>query len=405
MESYLDYIDRDPYEFYERKLEQGTVHWDEGMNAWLVMGYEEARTVLVRHDVFAHPYNSFAGASETQGGPRGILLLQGEEHTRMHNFLLSHFSPGVVRKYQEDLIGPLVRRRLDEVLATDRGDMSSGFAGKVPSDVIAALLGLDWHDEDLLTKCRVWNTTIFRWSETFGEDPVATAEALDAATRLNEVLLPVIRARRDEPRDDMISMLWKRGPEVLDPWGEEEMLAQCRVLFFAGSDTTAHLLRNAIYVLVNNPHLQEQLRRSPERIRDFVDEVLRMHGPIHFRVRVATSDFELGEQYVKAGDRLHPVNASADRDPKHYANPHVVDIDRKPLRDHLAFNAGPRFCVGAALARGEAVEAVTELLARVDEIAWDSNAEPPRFRGHMPRSYDPLNVVVSGRTDSTGGES
>src|SRR4051794_35441363 len=96
MESYLDYINRDPYEFYERKLAEGPVHWDEGMRAWLVFGYEEARTVLVRADVYEHPYNSFAAASETQGGPRGILLLQGEEHTRMHNFLLSHFSPGVV---------------------------------------------------------------------------------------------------------------------------------------------------------------------------------------------------------------------------------------------------------------------------------------------------------------------
>lgn len=397
MESYLDYIDRDPYDFYARKLNEGAVHWDEGMNAWLVLGYDEARTVLVRSDVYEHPYNSFAAASETQGGPRGILLLQGEEHTRMHNFLLSHFSPGVVRKYQEDLIGPLVRRRLDEVLGNNRVDLSSGFAGKVPSDVIAALLGLDWHDEDLLTKCRVWNTTIFRWSETFGENPDATADALDAAQKLNDVLLPVIRARRAEPRDDMISMLWERGPEILDPWGEDEVLAQCRVLFFAGSDTTAHLLRNSIYVLINRPEIHYQLRNDGSRIRDFVDEVLRMYGPIHFRVRVASVDTELGGQQIKRGDRLHPVNASADRDPSHYANPHVADIDRKPLRDHLAFNAGPRFCVGAALARGEAVEAVAELLGRVDALSWDTSAEPPRFRGHMPRSYHPLNVVMERR--------
>jgi cytochrome P450 len=397
VESYLDYIDRDPYEFYARKLKEGTVHWDEGMNAWLVLGYDEARTVLVRSDVYEHPYNSFAAASETQGGPRGILLLQGEEHTRMHNLLLSHFSPGVVRKYQQDLIGPLVRRRLDEVLNDDRADLSSGFAGKVPSDVIAALLGLDWHDEELLTKCRVWNTTIFRWSETFGENPDATADALGAAQRLNEVLLPVIRARRAAPRDDMISMLWKRGPEILDPWGEDEVLAQCRVLFFAGSDTTAHLLRNSIYVLLNRPGIQERLRGDPSRIRDFVDEVLRMYGPIHFRVRVASVDTELGGRHINQGDRLHPVNASADRDPGHYADPHEANIDRKPLRDHLAFNAGPRFCVGAALARGEAVEAITELLDRVEELGWDNDAEPPRFRGHMPRSYHPLNVVMQRR--------
>jgi cytochrome P450 len=395
METYLDYINRDPYEFYARKLAAGPVHWDEGMKAWLVLGYDEARSVLVREGVFEHPYNSFAAASETQGGPRGILLLQGDEHTRMHNFLLSHFSPGVVAKYQEDLIAPLVQRRLDEVLAQDRADMSSQFAGKLPSDVIAALLGLDWHDEDLLTDCRVWNTTIFRWSETFGEDPQATAEALDAAAKLNEVLLPVIRSRRTDPKDDLISTLWQRGPEILQPWGEEEMLAQCRVMFFAGSDTTAHLLRNSIYVLTKDPSLQADLRGDNTKIRDFVDEVLRFFGPIHFRVRVARVDTELGGQHIKAGDRLHPVNASANRDGRHYPDPQRIDINRKPLRDHLAFNAGPRFCIGAALARGEAVEAVERLLARVESMSWDPDAEPPQFFGHMPRSYRPLNVLLT----------
>ena len=44
----------------------------------------------------------------------------------------------------------------------------------IPSDVIAALLGLDWHDEELLVKCRAWNHSIFRWSETFGEDDEVT---------------------------------------------------------------------------------------------------------------------------------------------------------------------------------------------------------------------------------------
>src|SRR5439155_5917594 len=101
------------------------------------------------------------------------------------------------------------------------------------------------------------------------------------------------------------------------------------------------LLRNAIWLLVTQPELQDELRGDVQRIRDYVDEVLRLYGPIHFRVRVALADTELGGKAIKAGDRLHPMNASANRDPRHYADPHRVDIGRKPLRDHLAFNAGP----------------------------------------------------------------
>ena len=64
------------------------------------------------------------------------------------------------------------------------------------------------------------------------------------------------------------------------------------------------------------------------------------------------------------------------------------------MRDHLAFNAGPRFCVGAALARAEAVEGISVLLESVRSMSWDALAEPPEFRGHMPRSHRPLNVVL-----------
>ena len=396
-ESYLDYVDADPYDYYTRKLDAGPVHWDDGMRAWLVFGYDESRFVSTKPELFEHPYNNFRGAKEVQGGTRGILMLQGDEHERMHHFLLSHFSPAVVRGYREKLIRPLVQRRLDELAERSHADLSADFAAKIPSDVIAAMLGLDWHDEDLLIKCRAWNHSIFRWSETFGEDDDALAESLDAAAALEGVLMPVIMARRDQPADDLISVLWQRGPEILQPWTEAEVLAQCRVLFFAGSDTTAHFLRNAMYVLMTQPAWQTELRGDERRIQDFVDEVLRYYAPVHFRVRVAREDVELGGQLIKKGDRVHPMNAAANRDPHHYPEPNDIKIDRKPLRDHLAFHVGPRFCIGAALARGEGLEAIHELLERMDHIELDPDAEPPRFVGHMPRSHRPLNSILTTR--------
>jgi cytochrome P450 len=395
MTSYLDYIDSNPYDYYSTQLQAGPVHWDEGMRAWLVFGYEESRFVATRQDHFHHPYNELRGAKEVQGGTRGILMLQGAEHDRMHNFLLSHFTPSVARRYREQLIRPLVRRRIEALAGAGRADLAAAFASKLPSDVIAALLGLDWHDDELLTKCQVWNHLLFRWSETFGEDEQALRDSLDAAQALNAVLMPLVRERRQHPTDDLISILWAKGPELLQPWTEVEVLAQCRVLFFAGSDTTAHLLRNAIYVLTTQPQWQAKLRGDDAAIEDFVEEILRYYAPVHFRVRVAITDVELGGQTIRAGDRVHPMNAAANRDPRHYSDPDTINPQRKPLRDHLAFNVGPRFCVGAALARAEGAEAISQLLAEFSDIAPDPAADPPRFVGHMPRSHEPLNSLLT----------
>ena len=393
--SYLDYIDRDPYDYYTAQLKAGPVHWDDGMRAWLAFGYEESRFVATRQDYFRHPYNELRGAKEVQGGTRGILMLQGAEHDRMHNFLLSHFTPAVARRYREELIRPLVRRRIEGLAGHGRVDLAAEFASKIPSDVIAALLGLDWHDDDLLAKCQVWNHLLFRWSETFGEDERALQDSLSAAESLNAVLLPLVRERKLWPQDDLVSILWAKGPELLQPWTEVEVLAQCRVLFFAGSDTTAHLLRNAIYVLMTQPEWQLKLRGDDDAIQAFVEEILRYYAPVHFRVRVAIEDVELGGQMIRAGDRVHPMNAAANRDPRHYPDPNTLNPQRKPLRDHLAFNVGPRFCVGAALARAEGAEAISQLLAGFSEITLDAEGEPPRFVGHMPRSHEPLNAVLT----------
>jgi cytochrome P450 len=394
VQSLAETRDQDPYEFFGRKLSEGPVHWDERMNAWLVVGYEETRYVQLHEDKFNHPYFKLQGAADVYGGARAVLLLQGDEHHAVHHFLLRQFTPSTTRTYREKFIAELVGRRLDAMGDRNRIDLATEYATMIPSDVIAAMLGLDWRDRELMEKCRLWNIATFRWTETFGDDDSAYAEANAAAQALNEILLPVVRARREHPRDDLISVMWTKGEGVLDHWDEEEVLAQCRVLFFAGTDTTSHFLKNSIFALVEQPEYQDLLRGDEARIEAFGEELLRYLAPVQFRIRVAAEDVELGGVLIKAGDRVHPVNAAANRDPEHYENPGTVDLNRPSPKDHLAFNVGPRYCVGAALARAEEVEVIKHLLDRYRNIRWNENAEPPRFRGFMPRSFSPLNVVV-----------
>lgn len=393
MHSLKETRDHDPFPFFAQRLTEGPVHWDEGMNAWIVVGYEECREVQLDEGRFAHPYTELKGATDIYGGPRAVLLLQGEQHHAVHNFLLKHFTPATVRTYRTDFIGELVSRRLDAIKGRTHVDLAAELASVLPSDVIAALLGLDWRDEDLMDRCRSWNSTMFRWTETFGEDDEAYADAAAAARNLNEALMPVIRARREEPQDDLISVMWAQGDGVLETWGEEEVLAQARVLFFAGTDTTAHFLKNAIYTLLQHPEVQDQIRGDERKIAAFGEEVLRYLAPVQFRVRVATRDTELGGQSIRKGDRVHPINGAANRDPHQFAQPDEVDLDRKNLKSHLAFNVGPRYCVGAALSRGEEVEVILQLLERYS-FRTDPDAAPPAYRGYMPRSFSPLHAVL-----------
>ncbi len=394
MDSLKDVKEKDPYPFFEERLARGPVSWDEGMNAWLVVGYDESRYVQLHEEQFAHPYAQLAGAADVYGGPSGVLLLQGEQHHSVHNFLLKHFTPMRVNGYRTSFMADLIARRLDAIEGRTHVDMATELLDVVPSDVIAAMLGLDWQDKELMAKCRIWNKTMFRWTETFGEDEEAYIAARDAAAQLNDVLRPVIRERRLEAKDDLISILYHQGTGLLDTWGEDEVLAQARVLFFAGTDTTAHFLKNTLYLLLQYPEYQDQLRGDEAKIVDFGEESLRFIAPVQFRVRVATQDVEIGGQLIRKGDRVHPVNAAANRDPHHYERADDFDPHRGNVKDHVAFNVGPRYCVGAALSRGEEIEVFKQLLERYESMRWDEDAEPAQFRGYMPRSFSPLNVVL-----------
>jgi cytochrome P450 len=314
----------------------------------------------------------------------------------MHRYLLQFFSKSVVQAYRETIIRPLVDRLLDRLLPIGSADLAGQFSQILPSHVIAVMLGIPIEDEELLEKTRHWNDDIMRWSETFGEEPHALATALESADRLRETLLPIIRDRRDAPRDDFISKLWAEGPRILEPWTEDEVLAQCRVLFFAGSETTAHGLSNAVSYWLSDPQVRSRL--STETIPHYVEEILRVFGVIHFRVRVALQDVELGGKLIKKGDRVHPMNSAANRDAGHFDHADLVDLDRARIKQHVAFNVGPRTCIGAELARGEIIEAMERVTRRLPDAELDPNKPAPRYLGHMPRSFRPLNVTFSPRT-------
>jgi cytochrome P450 len=394
--SYLTFIDRDPFPYYEQLRNEDPVHWDEAMQAWLVTRFDDCTFVMKNEEIFGHPYHDFKGAANVQGGARGILMLRGDEHTRMHRYLLQFFSKSIVQSYRETIIRPLVDRLLDRLLPVGSADLAGQFSQILPSHVIAVMLGIPIEDEELLEKTRHWNDDIMRWSETFGEDPDALASALDSAEHLRATLLPIIRHRRDAPGDDFISKLWAEGPRILEPWTEDEVLAQCRVLFFAGSETTAHGLTNALSHWLGDPEIRASL--TAETIPNYVEEILRVFGVIHFRVRVAVQDVELGGKLIKKGDRVHPMNSAANRDAGHFDHADLVDLDRPRIKQHVAFNVGPRTCIGAELARGEIIEAIERVTQNLPDAELDSGKPAPRYLGHMPRSFRPLNVKFSPRT-------
>jgi cytochrome P450 len=260
-----------------------------------------------------------------------------------------------------------------------------------------SLFAMEWRDEALAARVFELHDHVMSWIGKKNSGEAETTRAAAAAKEIVSILLPDLMKRKQAPGNDLISRIWLEGPAVLPDFSDDDALATARELFLAGTDTTVHALNNALYILLTQPAIMERIDSDRSLLPAFVEEVLRVYGSVQYRFRVANEDCEIGGTRVKKDDVLILINAAANRDPARYECPAQFKLDRTNPKDHLAFNAGPRTCVGAGLARLEMAEALNALLSSVRNLRFDPGAEPPHFAHIYTRSFQPLNVLFDAR--------
>jgi cytochrome P450 family 109 len=148
---------------------------------------------------------------------------------------------------------------------------------------------------------------------------------------------------------------------------QEELLSFCRLLLFAGYETTANLIGNAMLAFEEHPDVVEELRGNPELMPGAIEEILRCYGSVIGAVRVITMDTHIGKQMLKRGDRVIVRADSANYDEEQFHDPERFNIRRIPNR-HLSFGHGLHYCLGAPLARLEGQIALNLFLQRLQNV-------------------------------------
>jgi cytochrome P450 len=172
----------------------------------------------------------------------------------------------------------------------------------------------------------------------------------------------------------MTAMLLAEGRE--DGLSEDELVATCVLLLFAGHETTTNLIGNGMIALLRHPAELARLRADPELVESAVEELLRYDGPVTGIARLASEDIDIDGRVIPAGHVAMGMLGAANRDPEVFDDPDRLDIGRRDSR-HVSFSGGRHLCPGAALARLEARIALRGLVARfprlelaTDELDW-----------------------------------
>jgi cytochrome P450 len=391
--SLRDFRDIDPYPAYEQMRAVGSVVWDEGMHAWLVLSHDGCAFVERNEDLFEEPTGSLPGAADIVG-VRDFRSLVGAQHEVLHRALSHAWRPDPIAPMATAAVRPLVADRIEWLSERGAFELFADFARLLPIAVIARVLGLPDADAETLDRAKGWMEAVLAWRHSYGEDPGARAAAVEATRQLEPALIDTVRERRDRPRDDAISFLWSQGREVADDWNEQDVLDNAKFLFEGGSETTAFLVCNTIHRLLDlSDGARTAIVTDREGLARFIEEVLRHTTVVHLRARRATADVELEGVSILAGERVIAVNAAANRDPARWERPDVFDPERPRLYGHLAFNVGPRHCVGAHLARMEALEAIGALWRAFPDLQGAVNAQPARMVGFVSRAWYPIHLV------------
>ena len=356
-----------PWEQYAWLRKNAPVYWHDEPNGpgfWAITKYEDVRTISRLPKVFSSYETSVMLPDPDPMGlyAQRLMMLNMDppQHDRFKLLVSRGFTPKnapLLRPKIEELARDIV----DAVLAKGECDFVTEIAGRLPSGLIAELMGMPRVDGE-----RLYDLTEIMHTN---DDAIAPPEIkMNAVGEMLGYAQSVADLKRQSPADDLATILVNAEVDG-DHLTDEEFQWFFLLLVNAGGDTTRNLLAAGLQLLFDHPDQRTKLMGDLDGLLgSAVEEMLRYCSPVtHFK-RTAMQDTVVGGQSIKAGERVVMFYGSANRDEDIFENADTFDVARHP-NPHVAFGAGgPHLCLGMHVARVELAVMFRELLTRMPHI-------------------------------------
>jgi cytochrome P450 len=309
-----------------------------------------------------------------------LMSLNGEEHRLARGLVSRVFAPRslvelepIIRETARRLIQPFAKQA-----STALTDFVSAVATKLPSEVVRRLFAIEATE---------WAAHV---EPLFLGETVHLQDGFAAVFGLTPYFQEKIKQSRGTKIGGIVDLLNAEDKQG-DCLTEAEVIANSVLIVTAAVDTTAGLIANTLFELMEQPTAQMRVQADPSLIPATVDESLRHCPSAPSSTRRTSIDVEIGGVTIPANSDLFFSFAAANRDPKKFTNPDTFDIDRDASA-LLTFGGGAHFCLGAGLARMEARIVFEELFSAARDFKL---AEPVRWRINNPVVRAPEKLMVT----------
>ena len=396
-------INKCPYPAHQVLRDEAPVWVDPTTGMYVLTRYDDIKEALQNPAVFTNRVGSAAGMVEravrptdpeeirkleaaeaeaaviaelyeTKGWtPVGTLdAMDAPTHMQLRRMFSNAFRPARIAEL-DPFVEALANRLIDDVIDAGHAEWVAAFAVPLPLYTIGKQMGVPEAD---MPRIKTWTDA---WVKRLGL--VQTAEerlwSVEMEIEAQNYFQPIFDRLRQQPEDTLLSDLVNNAiPEWGRTLNDNELHSEMMADFFVGgSETTTSALASAIVMLVERPDIWDALVADPEStLPNFVEEVVRLEGPVQALLRETAEEVELHGVTIPAGSVVSIRFGAGNRDERHFTRSDEVDLDRERPRGHLGYGLGAHVCMGAPLARRELYFGVKAVIERFESVRLTPDA-------------------------------
>ena len=306
------------------------------------------------------------------GVMNSMLVMNGVQHRRYRSLVQPSFVPAKAHWWIERWIQETVNTLVDGFVDEGRAELNVDFCASIPVLTITGSFGIPV------------------------EQALDVRAAFGDPMKVVEFLTPIVADRREDPKDDLISVLVQA--EIKDEDGvthrlsDPEIYSFAILLLMAGSGTTWKQMGITLAALLTRPDALDAVRADPTLLKSAIEESVRWEPTDPMFSRWVADDIDFFGTKLPKGSVLHLSLGAANRDPARWERPDEYDISRPP-KPTLGFGGGPHVCLGMHLARVEINVGIGALLERLPNLRLDPDATAPEVVGFYERGVMDIPVV------------
>jgi cytochrome P450 len=384
-----------PYPFLRRLRDEHPVFWSDHLSMWVLTRYDDVRGAYRDHETYSSIGSLTISRTltdevkESLGEHRSFLddfaaNVDPPKHTRMRRAISRAFTPRAVAR-----LGDRFRAKVDTVLdglqATGQADFTQEIAHLPSARLAAVFIGVPPEDEE---RVKHWVTS---WFQLFlsPQPPERQHELAQDFLKYLDYVDRLVTDRRAEPREDFVSLM---AEHIDSDLSHREVVETISALLLGGNDTVPNALSNAVYRLLRERDVWEEIVADPSLIPGMIEETLRIDGASLGSFRTTTREITLHGTTIAPGTQLLLHSDSAGHDETVFPDPERFDIRRPNARDHMVFGYGVHHCVGAALSRLKMEIAFERLTTRMPSLRLAPGTVPEYRKSMVGRGLTSLPV-------------